>query len=245
MREHTTDARDAHVAEPDGPTDDGHRTVSARVEHQLRHAILDGRLRPGQRVRQEELAKELGTSRIPVREALRKLESEGLVTIVPHVGARVARLDFAEHNELYLLREAVEPMVLEHSVPRLTDDTLSQLRELSEEIASTSDERMWLHVDRRFHLLCYQGADMPRAQRMIETFWNSSQHYRRAYYEMLAPERLALVDADHRLLVDAMERRDPADARDRLRLHIRRTRVTLVEHAELFDPEPHDAEATR
>src|SRR5215216_991413 len=82
--------------------------LAEAVARQIRAAIIDGRLEPGTRVRQEEIARRLGTSRIPVREALRQLEMEGLVTLVPHVGARVALLDFGEYTELYRMREAVE-----------------------------------------------------------------------------------------------------------------------------------------
>src|SRR5262245_58587035 len=82
-----------------------HGTLVDVVTQALRDAIVEGRLQPGERIRQEAVAREFGTSRIPVREALRQLQSEGLVTLLPNVGARVARLDVGELVEVYLVRE--------------------------------------------------------------------------------------------------------------------------------------------
>src|SRR5262245_28348425 len=83
----------------------GYEPRAASVARSVREAILSGRLKPGARIRQEDLAQQHGTSRIPVREALRQLETDGLVTLVPHSGARVAVMDFAGFSELYRIRE--------------------------------------------------------------------------------------------------------------------------------------------
>src|SRR5262245_15516806 len=81
-----------------------------RVTNEIRTLILSGELAPGSRIRQEELAERFNTSRIPVREALRRLESEGLIILVPNSGGWVARLDLAECLETYMMRERLEPM---------------------------------------------------------------------------------------------------------------------------------------
>lgn len=223
--------------------DGGERTASGSYEplgqaiaRQVREAILDGRLSPGTRVRQEALARRFGVSRIPVREALRQLESEGLVTLVPHSGARVARLDLAEHLELYRIREALEPVAAAESAPNLTDDQLDELRSLAAQIAdAVDDEPRWLELDRRFHLTSYAGAALPRLRGMIEDLWNTTQHYRRAYRGTLTREEFAFVDLDHRFILEALERRDPVDAEQRVRSHIRRTRLVLSERREIFE----------
>jgi DNA-binding GntR family transcriptional regulator len=212
------------------------------VTRRLRDAILEGQLRPGARIRQEAVARELGTSRIPVREALLQLENEGLVSLVPHSGARVAKLDFAEYTELYHIREQLEPLALAESTPRLSDNAIAQLRELMLHIEQTRDPATWLALDRRFHLASYAAAPMPRLLKMIEAFWNSTQQYRRAFYAAIAPPHAGSLAGDqpltvveHRLLFDALERRDPDDAESILRSHIRRTRLTLAGHQEVFD----------
>src|SRR2546425_5188727 len=88
----------------------GHHTLTERVRHEIAQGIREGRYRPGDRIGQEVLAREYGTSRLPIREALRHLASEGLITFQPHAGARIARLDPAELEEVYLIRERIEPL---------------------------------------------------------------------------------------------------------------------------------------
>jgi DNA-binding GntR family transcriptional regulator len=208
------------------------------VSRVLREAILDGRLQPGVRLRQEALANRLGTSRIPVRESLLELEAEGLITMIPHSGARVAKLDSAECTETYRMREVIEPMALAESVPLLTDEQIDKVcshHVAVEEAAGAHDAHRWLAEDREFHLAAYAGAPMPRARRMIEGFWNTTQHYRRAYLSTLTKERIELVNCEHRLLIDALRRRDATEAASLLAIHIRRTRVTLSTHPELFE----------
>lgn len=209
----------------------------------LREAILEGRLRAGDRIRQEAIARQLGTSRIPVREALRQLENEGLITLAPRTGARVAKLDFAESAEVSCIREELEPLAIAHSAPHLADGQIDQLRELMWQIERSDDPAVWLLLDRRFHLASYGAAAMPRLLKMIENFWNSTQQYRRIYYGMIARARqeagsreVPLTHVDHRLLFDALERRDPVDAASILRSHIRRTRIALANNRELFEP---------
>jgi DNA-binding GntR family transcriptional regulator len=210
----------------------------------LREAILEGRLRAGDRIRQEAIARQLGTSRIPVREALRQLENEGLINLVPRSGARVAKLDFEESAEVYRIREELEPLAVAQSAPHLSDSQVDQLRDLMLQIERSDDPAVWLLLDRRFHLASYAAAAMPRLLKMIENFWNSTQQYRRIYYGMIARARqeqasaareAPLTHVDHRLLFDALERRDPVDAECILRSHIRRTRIALANHQELFE----------
>jgi DNA-binding GntR family transcriptional regulator len=215
---------------------DGYRPASELILEGVRQLILRGELKPGERIRQEALASEYGVSRIPVREALRQLENEGLVSLVPHSGARVARVDLNECVELYRLREAIEPIVLAASVPNLTQEQIADLRERMRAIEDAAgDVHAWLAEDRMFHLATYRGADMPRAMRMVESFWNQTQQYRRAYVGHLTPDRLEIVHLEHRLILDAIERGDAEDAGERQRQHIRRTRVGLLDHAEIFD----------
>jgi DNA-binding GntR family transcriptional regulator len=223
-----------YVGVPLDSEEKGYEPLAASVARSLREAILSGRLKPGTRIRQEDVARQHGTSRIPVREALRQLETDGLVTLVPHSGARVAVMDFAGFSELYRIRELVEPMAIAESAPRLTDRQLHGLRELMAAVdASTEDLHHWLEYDRQFHLASYAAAPLPRLLEMVERFWNQTQQYRRAYLATVKPN-LDVVDAEHRLILEALERRDADDAAALQQVHIRRTRTTLAAHPELF-----------
>lgn len=222
-------------AKHSGADDAGYERLADVVGRNIREAIVTGQLKPGDRIRQEEIAQRLGTSRIPVREALRQLETEGLVSLVPHSGARVAVMDYEGFNELYRLREVVEPMAIAESAAQLTDAQLEHLRELAAVVEQTGGDPIgWLQADRQFHLASYAAAPLPRVLDKIEGFWNRSQQYRRAYFS-IARSNLEIVSAEHRLILNALERRDPEDAATLQRLHIRRTRMTLAPHMELFD----------
>ena len=208
----------------------GYEPLAAFVGRSIREAILDGRLKPGDRIRQEDIARRLGTSRIPVREALRTLETEGLVSLVPHSGARVAVMDYEGFSELYRLREVVEPMAIGESASRLSDAQIAHLQELMSIVEQTADDPLrWLQADRQFHLESYSAAPLPKVLAMIEGFWNQSQQYRRAYLYTVQ-SHMEIVNAEHRLILEALERRDPQDAANLQRLHIRRTRTTLAPH---------------
>lgn len=223
----------------------GELTAGRRAARHLRELILGGDLPPGAQIRQEAVAHELGMSRIPVREALRELEVEGLIGLVAHGTARVLRLDRDEYQEIYKIREYLEPLAAGESARRITGEEVADLRALALAMNRAGDKpSAWLDLDRRFHLASYAAARMPRLLRTVESFWNSTQHYRRAFYATLTPEDWARNRATHDLIVDALERHDSLDAEELVRIHIRHTRVRLEQHPELFW-EPPSAESHR
>ncbi len=208
--------------------------ASARVAAVLRAEILDGRLSPGTRIRQEEVAERLGSSRLPVREALRMLDAEGLVVIEPNRGARIPVLDRDEVEVLYRMRERLEPLALIESMPRLSEADLDRILDLQTRIESVDDIRDFLVLDREFHLATYSACPVDHLQDSVARLWNATQHYRRAFMALAGRERRWVVNAEHALLVDAIRRADPTDAERYLVGHIRRTRRELVSHPEVF-----------
>jgi DNA-binding GntR family transcriptional regulator len=209
-----------------------------RVAGHLRAAILDGDLAPGERIRQEEVAERLGASRLPVREALRMLEAEGLVEQEPHKGARVARLDRHDLDVIYRMRERLEPLALTESIPHLSAGDLQRLADIQQRIEANTDIAAFLALDREFHLLTYSGCRIDQLMSMVTRLWNTTHHYRRAFISVSGPGRMWVVNSEHRLLLDALERRDAVDAERYLGGHIRRTRIELQRHPEVFDGRP-------
>lgn len=211
-------------------------SAAAAVADFIRDQILQGELVPGAKIRQEDIASANGTSRVPVREALRVLESEGLVVLVPNRGASVAALDFDEFVELYRMREQLEPLLLSASVPALTEHALRASAALVDAIDQASDDlSSWIELDRQFHLSIYVESALPRAYRLVREFWNQTQPYRRNYVESLVPSDRALVNAEHRMILSSINMGDCDGAGDLLRGHIRRTRVSLAQHRTVFD----------
>jgi DNA-binding GntR family transcriptional regulator len=215
-------------------TEAGQGVSSTRVVAYLREAILGGRLQPGDRIRQEEVAARLGASRLPVREALRMLEAEGLTEHEPHKGARVPRLSQHEVDVIYRMRERLEPLALTESLPRLGDAELAQLEEVQRRIEENDDLEKFLDLDREFHMLTYSGCSIGPLMSNVVRLWNSTQHYRRAYVALGGRNRMWVVNSEHRLILDAVSRRDAVDAERYLGGHIRRTRIELAQHPEVF-----------
>lgn len=210
--------------------------ASEKIAAFLRDEILGGHIQPGQRIRQEEVAARLGASRFPVREALRMLELEGLTEISVNRGARVPLLDMHEVGVLYMMRERLEPLALAESIGVLDAGHHRRLEEIQDRIEVNSDVADFLELDREFHLLTYVGCAIDQLQASITRLWNCTQHYRRSFMNVIGPERRWIVNAEHRLLLEAIKRRDPVDADRFLSGHIRRTRIELMGHPEIFEP---------
>lgn len=205
--------------------------------------ILSGELAPGSKISQDALATRFGTSRIPIREALSRLESDGLVVMEPHRGAWVAKLDLKECLEIYKIRERLEPLVLSEAVAKITDGEIDALEALVVEMTTTDDPDTFLRLDREFHLASYRAADMRQLGGMVERFWNTTQPYRRAFTRLIGNEGNWIIHAEHKLIIDALRQRDAERAGRLLHEHIRRTRFELARHEELFEAEAEVADA--
>lgn len=214
----------------------GATAASERVAAVLREQILGGELGPGTRILQEEVAERLGSSRLPVREALLVLAAEGLITVEPNKGARVPDLDMDEVETLYQMRERIEPLALIESLRLLSDVDLDAIVDIQRRIEEHVDVREFLALDREFHLATYSACTKDHLLGTVTQLWNATQHYRRAFMLVSGPGRRWIVNAEHNLLIDALQRRDPVDAERYLVGHIRRTRTELAAHPEVFGP---------
>jgi DNA-binding GntR family transcriptional regulator len=224
---------DRTVAPPAAPHEG---VTSLRIATALKDAILAGEIPPGEWLRQDEIATRFGASRLPVREALRILESEGLAESSPNKGARVPVLSLREVHTFYRMRERLEPLTLIESLPHLTDEHVDRMESLQDEIERNTDVSHFLVLDRDFHMTSYAGCPSDMLMTTTVRLWNSTQHYRRAFMLLAGNDRATIVNAEHRLLLDAVRRRDPQDCERFLEGHIRRTRVALTSHPELFGP---------
>jgi DNA-binding GntR family transcriptional regulator len=209
--------------------------ASARIAGDLRDAILAGEYAPGARIRQEVLAAQYSASRAPVREALRILEADGLVTLVANTGAWIARLSLEECTEMYQIRERIEPLLLTRSIPRLDSVTVARLGRLAAEMGQTDQVETFLRLDREFHLLSYSAAATTLLGDLVHRLWNTTQHYRRAYTMLLDGSSNRIVHDEHHMLVSAIAAGDGDDAERVLLGHIRRTRLQLANHPEVFE----------
>lgn len=176
----------------------------------LRRAIVAGELRPGQRVRQEEIADRLGLSVAPVREALRVLEQEGQVTYQPRRGYLVTELNVEDLEEIYELRRVLEGRAARRALPTLDDDALHRIALAAAdgvEAAATGNVAAALEANRRFHFTILESPGQVHAIRLIRLLWDSTEAYRALYYN--APEERENAVEAHDRIVAAVVAGDP------------------------------------
>jgi DNA-binding GntR family transcriptional regulator len=183
----------------------------------LRKALQRGRWAPGTALRQEDLADEFGVSRIPIREALARLQSEGLLVVEPNRGAFVPVLTAAELDEIFDLRVLLETDALSHAVARHTPRTLRQLEALQRELDAEDDPGEWLGLDTAFHKALYAPSGRKRTLEAIAALRAAVSRFYLAY---LSPStRRESWNAEHHALIEALRL---ADAE--------RACVALIEH---------------
>jgi DNA-binding GntR family transcriptional regulator len=215
-----------------------HGNSSARIATLLRTAILGGEYPPGTRIRQDDVAQRYGASRVPVREAFRTLEADGLVTLVANTGAWVSSLSLAECDEVYQTRARVEPLLLRYALPGIDEAHMDHLDELAHRMEHTDEVEEFLRLDREFHLGSYESAQTTVLGDLVRRLWNTTQHYRRAFTLLLDEHAARMVHDEHHMLAVAIRERDTEGAEHILAGHIRRTRLGLARHPEVFDTTP-------
>lgn len=214
-------------------------TAQELVLQSVRKAILDGVLGPAERLRQEELADVFGTSRIPVREALRALEYEGLVKSEPHRGFTVTSLDADDIEEVYDLRILLEAHAVRLALPLLTDDDFEELETLFAEMQSVTEPDQQLATRERFYLRLYSVTGRPRLVGLITRLrqevarvlrWATITHsssVHEQFYEAVrtgdAERAVALLSAHYRRVAVLIRRYiKEAEARERADRRLRR-----------------------
>jgi len=183
---------------------------------QLRSRILTGSLPAGSKLHQEEIATQLGMSRIPVRDAIRTLASEGLVRLEPRRTAIVTPVSLDDVAELYELRGAVEPLASGLAVPNMTAGDLLRMRGLLRTMIESEDPLEWLEANDEFHACLFENSGRPR---MIALLRQAREQTRR-YTGIRMAEGRADLDAEHRLILVAAERRDMQAVEALVRAHL-------------------------
>lgn len=166
------------------------------------------------------------------------LEAEGLVTLIANTGAWVSRINAAECQEMYLIRERLEPLLLRINVPLLSESAIDGLELLADTMEYADDVERFLRLDREFHLSALEAASTSVLGDTVHSLWNRTQHYRRAATRLFYSDGDRSVHHDHHLIVTALRHRDEDEAEQVLARHIRRSRLELARHPEVFSVEP-------
>lgn len=203
-----------------------------RVTAEIRRGVLNGSLPAGAKFSIADLSTELGVSHIPVREALRRLEAQGLVTLRPGRSAMVNPLEREELRSIYRLRKLVESDLGARACPHLTSEDLATAEELLREyVQSGRDaEEMW-ELHKQFHLALLRPALTEWDTRILDQLWHASDRYTRVVYatDNLDVEELRRREIAHRILVDAARTGSPSELRQAITEHLAEHEVACLE----------------
>ncbi|HVJ44330.1 MAG TPA: GntR family transcriptional regulator [Dongiaceae bacterium] len=202
------------------------RTAAEQAADVLRERILSGQLPARTPIRQEHLAGELGISRIPLREALKQLEAEGLVTIASHKGATVAALSTAEIEELFELRLRLETWILGLALPHLGAADFAALDQLIAEQQAPDNLARWGDLNWQFHEAMYRPANRPVTLKMLKRIHDNIDRYLR--FEISSTNGRARALREHQTLLAHCRAGNTAKALDLLEAHIRQTADSLM-----------------
>ena len=204
------------------PLSDFSGSLGQKVYQTLRHAILSLGYKPGEILRKPEICDALGVSRSPVADAVARLQTEGLVDVVPQAGTFVARFSMQEIREGAFLREAIEVAAIERVALRITDEQLQLLRRnLTVQAALVADGDIpgFYAMDAAMHELLLSFTGFPKLSQVAETAW---LHVNRARQLILpVPGRVQATLAEHQAILSALEARDPVAARKAVQSHLR------------------------
>ncbi len=200
------------------------------VFHTLRQAILRGELKPGERLLEIQLANKLGVSRTPIREAIRKLELEGLVLMIPRRGAVVAEITEKSLRDVLEVRGALEELAVELACDRITEEQIEELKEAAdafEDVLKNEDVTALAEADVRFHDIIYFATEN---QRLIQLLYNLREQMYRYRVEYLKMEEVhATLLAEHDYIIECLIRRDKEAAKRAISTHIDNQMKTVTD----------------
>jgi DNA-binding GntR family transcriptional regulator len=204
------------------------RTVTEQVLVQLRQLIMSGALAPGSRIDQADLAQRFGVSVVPVREALARLQSSGLVRIVPHRGVFVESLSAAELVDIYNVRELLEEHAARLAAANLTDKDVDLLQSITDRMEVAAEARDY----DTFLALIYRAARRPYMLQIIGQLWDRSTRYRLLQLHTI-PDRTRTAMFETQAIIDACRRRDQDAIGYLVRYKVHQTTMGLLEQMQL------------
>ena len=204
------------------------RSAADIVHEALRDAIVQGNLASGVQLRQEEVARASNVSRIPVREAILRLEQQGLVENRRYRGAFVTALSTDEIDEVFRLRALIESDAIRHAVPRMTATALTEAREALEAFSRTSDPAQLMDQNRRFHCALYAAGQQPVYMGVINGLLDQSDRYLRAQLSLTQGQDRAA--REHLLILDVVQSGDAERAADLTKAHVTEAGAALLDY---------------
>ncbi len=201
------------------------------VFNTLREAILKGELKPGERLMEIQLAEKLGVSRTPIREAIRKLELEGLVIMIPRKGAEVAKISEKSLRNVLEVRCSLEELAAELACQRMSDEQFDEMEEAEEtfkESVARGDIIEIAENDEHFHDLMYEGTDNDRLVSILNNLREQMYRYRLEYIKDEGKRQVLI--AEHEAILKALKGRKVDEAKEAVRTHIENQELTISQN---------------
>ena len=195
----------------------------------LRQAILKGELQPGERLMEIKLAERLGVSRTPIREAIRKLELEGLVVMIPRKGAAVANITEKDTKDVLEVRRTLEMFAVEVACDRITQEQLVQLKEAAKAFEASKGSMDLIRIaetDMYFHEIIYEATQNERLVQMLNNLRENMYRYRIEYLK--DPNYYDSLVREHQAILDAVESGNKEQARASMRAHIDNQQLAVI-----------------
>ena len=199
------------------------------VFNTLRQAILTGELKPGERLMEIHLAEKLGVSRTPIREAIRQLELEGLVIMLPRRGAQVAHITEKSMSDVLEVRLALDELAVKLACERITDEEIERLREACirfEEAVDSADIRNITSADVAFHDIIFAASRNNRLIQMVNNLAEQMYRYRFEYIKDDSGWQSLITE--HRMITDAIAMRDPELSARAIHVHIKNQENSII-----------------
>ncbi|NWG32827.1 MAG: GntR family transcriptional regulator [Chloroflexi bacterium] len=216
-------------------TEQVHKQLRNIVAERMRIAILEGRYKPGEWMRQERIAREMGVSQMPVREAIKELASEGLIEHIPYRGARVASFSLEDIQDLYEHRAFLEGRAAAIAAGWITEEELQKLKFVQTEIEQNSAPEQvgkYRELNRQFHQLIYTASRRQYLIRALNQMWSVFPTMMIANFAATTalplPNRDATDNEEHRAIIAALDAHSPEMAEKAVKAHILATSAHLI-----------------
>lgn len=199
-------------------------SLGSRVFHKIRKGILSGKYAANEELKEKNIGDELGVSRTPVREALRQLELEGLVSIIPNKGAYVVGLSQKDIRDIYEMRSLLEGLCAKWAAVNVTEEQLNELEEnifLSEFHAGKQNWEQMVELDNRFHEILYLASGSKELKHILTDYHQYVQRVRKV--TLAEAKRVQESTEEHKVIVEALKKHDPEKAEEAATIHIRNT----------------------
>ena len=203
-------------------------TASDVIMKFVRDSIMDGSLDEGEPIRQDDVARMFGVSKIPVREALKRLEAEGLVAFHRNRGAVVTSLSEPEIVQIFEVRSILEASAIRYSIPRMTKETFARAQAYCDAFATETDVSRWADLNWQFHSCLYEDAERPFLLNMIRSVNDRIERYLRVQLSLSHGQETA--DTEHRQILEFCRKRDIEAAEKMVTDHIMRACQSLMKH---------------